>query len=189
MPVGGLLVLGWAKVSGTPWRDIGYVRPSRWLVDAVAGVVIGAVLKLFLKAIVMPSLGAPAINQPYHYLAGNRALVFPFLTAVVLGAGFGEETVFRGYGFERLRRLIGRGPRATAAIVLVTSLLFALAHYPNQRLPGTEQAFFAGLAFGTLYARTGRIWIAMCAHVAFDLVAYALIYWNLETAVAHWIFR
>jgi hypothetical protein len=24
---------------------------------------------------------------------------------------------------------------------------------------------------------------------AFDLMAYALIYWNLETRVAHWIFR
>ena len=29
----------------------------------------------------------------------------------------------------------------------------------------------------------------MCAHVAFDLTAVALIYWNLETAVAHSLFR
>jgi len=35
----------------------------------------------------------------------------------------------------------------------------------------------------------GRIFMLMCAHAAFDLVAYALIYWELETRVAHWVFR
>lgn len=45
-------------------------------------------------------------------------------------AGFGEETVNRGYLFERGRRLLGEGPAATATIVAVTSLLFGLAHYP-----------------------------------------------------------
>lgn len=29
----------------------------------------------------------------------------------------------------------------------------------------------------------------MCAHAAFDLTALALIYWDLETDVAHWFFR
>jgi hypothetical protein len=29
----------------------------------------------------------------------------------------------------------------------------------------------------------------MVAHVAFDLTALALIYWDVETAVAHFIFK
>jgi hypothetical protein len=29
----------------------------------------------------------------------------------------------------------------------------------------------------------------MCAHAAFDLTAVAIIYWNLESAVAHLIFK
>jgi len=66
----------------------------------------------------------------------------------VLGAGFGEETVFRGFFFERLGRL-----------------------------------------FGTLFAVTGRLWLPMVVHVAFDLTAVALIYWNWESAVAHFLFR
>jgi hypothetical protein len=29
----------------------------------------------------------------------------------------------------------------------------------------------------------------MCAHAAYDLTAVAMIYWNLETRVAHVIFK
>ena len=40
-----------------------------------------------------------------------------------------------------------------------------------------------------VFAVTGRIWMLMCAHGAFDLTAVAIIYWNLESAVAHLIFK
>ena len=46
-----------------------------------------------------------------------------------------------------------------------------------------------GLLFGTIVAVTGRIWIPMVAHAAFDLTALAMIYWSLESAVAHAIFE
>jgi len=52
-----------------------------------------------------------------------------------------------------------------------------------------EQAAIVGLVFGTIFAVTGRIWMLMCAHAAFDLVALALIYWNLESEVAHLVFQ
>ena len=45
------------------------------------------------------------------------------------------------------------------------------------------------LVFGTIFAVTGRIWMVMCAHAAFDLTAVAIIYWNLEAAVAHLVFK
>ena len=66
---------------------------------------------------------------------------------------------------------------------------FGLAHYANQGLAGTEQATITGLVFGTIFALTGRIWMLMVAHAAFDLTALAIIYWELESRVAHIIFR
>ena len=88
----------------------------------------------------MPLLGADPINHAYHYLAGNRAALPGMLYAIIVGAGFGEETVFRGYMFERLGKLFGPGAWAKMSIVLLTSALFGLAHYPDARLAGTEQA-------------------------------------------------
>lgn len=46
-----------------------------------------------------------------------------------------------------------------------------------------------GLVFGTIFAITGRIFMLMVARAAFDLTALAIIYWDLETKVAHVIFK
>ena len=188
-PLSAILVLVWAWRSHTPWREIGYVRPRSWLGSLAVGIVFGCAFKLLMKVIVMPLLGAPDINTAYHYLVGNPAAVPGVVFTMIISAGFGEETVFRGFLFERLGKLFGTGAGAKVSIVLLTSTLFALGHYANLGLPGVEQAMITGLVFGTIFAITGRIWMVMCAHAAFDLAAVAIIYWNLETAVAHLIFK
>jgi membrane protease YdiL (CAAX protease family) len=175
VPLSAVLVLVWAWRSGTPWREIGYVRPESWTRSLAVGIALGIGLKLLMKTIVMPLLGAPAINQAYHYLAGNRAALPGMLFAMVVGAGFGEETVFRGYLFERFGRLLGPGVGARTAIVLLTAAWFGLVHYPDQGLAGAEQAAIVGVVFGTIFAVTGRLWMLMCAHAAFDLTALAMI--------------
>jgi membrane protease YdiL (CAAX protease family) len=189
LSLSAILVLVWTRVSRTPWREIGYERPKSWAASLAVGTVFGIALKFVMKALVMPLLGANPVNQAYHYLAGNRAAIPGMLYAVVVGAGFGEETVFRGYLFERFGKLFGHSPGAKAAIVLITSAWFALAHYSVQGLDGVKQAAIVGLVFGGIFAVTGRIWMLMFAHAAFDLAALAMIYWGLETRLAHLIFK
>jgi membrane protease YdiL (CAAX protease family) len=188
-PLSGILVLVWAWRSHTPWREIGYVRPRSWPATLAAGILFGCAFKLLMKAVVMPLLGAPEINAAYQYLTGNPAALPGIVFTMVVAAGFGEETLFRGYLFERLGKLFGTGTRAKVFIVLLTSALFAAGHYANLGLPGAEQAMITGLVFGTIFAVTGRIWLVMCAHAAFDLAAAGIIYWNLESAVAHLVFN
>jgi membrane protease YdiL (CAAX protease family) len=108
---------------------------------------------------------------------------------MVAGGGFGEETVFRGFLFERLGKLFGASVGAKATMVLLSAGLFALLHYADQGLPGVEQASITGLVFGTIFAVVGRIWMPMFAHAAFDLTALAIIYWNVESTAAHLIFK
>jgi uncharacterized protein len=188
-PLSAVLVLVWAKVSRTPWREIGYLRPRNWIASVVGGIAFGITFKFLMKAIVMPILGANPTNQTYHYLVGNLAALPAVVWTMVVVGGFGEETVFRGYMFERLGKLLGRSLTARTVTVLVTAALFASLHYFDQGLTGAEQAIITGLVFGTVFAFTGRIWMLMCAHAAFDLTAVAIIYWNLESAVAHLIFK
>jgi hypothetical protein len=189
VPLSAVLVLVWRRWSHTPWREIGYVRPKSWIVSLAIGIAFGIAFKFLMKAIVMPLLGADPINQAYHFLAGNPAMLPWALYAMIVGAGFGEETVFRGYMFERLGKLFGSGAGAKALIVLLTSVLFGLVHYNVQGLAGTEQATIVGLVYGTIFAVTGRIFMLMFAHAAFDLTALAIIYWNLESRVAHLVFK
>jgi len=188
-PLSAMLVLVWANLSRTPWREIGYVRPKSWIGGVAIGIGFGIALKFLMKMIVMPLFGADPINQTYHYLAGNSAVAALFVPQVIIKAGFGEETFFRGYLFERLGKLFGQSLGAKIVTVLVTSVFFGSLHYFDQGLAGVQQATVVGMVFGTVFAVTGRIWMLMCAHVAFDLTALAMIYWNFESAVAHFVFK
>ncbi|MEO5989018.1 MAG: type II CAAX endopeptidase family protein [Candidatus Eisenbacteria bacterium] len=188
-PFGGLLVLVWARITNTPWAELGFRRPRNWWAEVVVGILFGAGLKLAMKAVIMPLLGAPPKNAYYGYLAGNTAALPWTVFVILVGAGFSEETLFRGFLFERFREWFGDRRGSLALIVLLTSTLFGAAHYPGQGWPGVQQAFVVGLVFGTIYAITRRIGFVMIAHAAFDLVAVALIYWGLESTVAGWIFH
>jgi membrane protease YdiL (CAAX protease family) len=142
-----------------------------------------------MKAVVMPLFGAPPINEAYTFVTGNPAAIPFMLYAIIIGAGFGEETLYRGWMFERLGKLFGHGAPAKIAIVLITSVLFAAAHYPGQGVPGVEQALVVGTVFASIFAVTGKLFTLMVAHTAFDLTALWMIYFGLETRVAHLIFK
>ena len=68
VPLSGILVLVWAWVSKTPWRDLGLVRPNNWIGTIALGVGFGVVLKFVMKSIVMPLLGAPPVIAGFFYL-------------------------------------------------------------------------------------------------------------------------
>jgi uncharacterized protein len=188
-PLSAILVLIWARISDTPWREIGYVRPRSWSKTVVTGVFFGVALKFVMKGVVMPFLGAPPINQAYHFVTRNPSVIPVMLYTMIVVAGFGEETFYRGWMFERLGKFFGQTALAKIAIVLVTSLLFASLHYSEQGMPGAENAFLTGLIFGSIFAVTGQIFILMIAHAAFDLTALWMIYYDLEARIAHLIFK
>jgi membrane protease YdiL (CAAX protease family) len=186
--VTAILVFVWARHSNTPLRALGFKTPPYPAATLLAGVALGVTLKLGLKSIAMPLLGAPAINQTYHYVTGNAAALPLLIGTVLINAAFGEEVFFRGYLFERLGALLGASRTALFATVLVTSGLFALAHYQDQGLPGVEQASMTGLVLGGIYAWRKEIWLPMIVHAAYDLAAILLIYMGWEEAVARLIF-
>ena len=165
------------------------MRPRRWVPTVAGGILFGVALKLVMKSVVMPLFGADPVNQAFRYLAGNTAALPWVLYAVTVGAGFGEETIFRGFAFERLRRLFGPSAAATVVIIAFTAVWFGAEHYSLQGLAGVQQATVVGLIFGMVFATTRRLPMLIVAHVAFDLTAVALIYWELETAVARAFFR
>jgi membrane protease YdiL (CAAX protease family) len=187
--VGALLVLAWARLSATPLAVLGVRAPTRWSIVVLQGGTLGIALKVVSKALVMPLLHAPPINATYHYLEGNAAALPGMALTVLVWASVSEELLFRGYLFERLSRGLGSRPVAVVATVLISTALFASAHYPDQRWPGVQQAVLTGLVFGSVFAWRGNLAIVIVAHAAYDLLAVALIYLGWESRVAHLLFR
>src|SRR5258705_13802795 len=59
-------VLLWTWRSGTPWREIGFARPRSWGRNVAVGVARRIEPKLFMKALAMAFVGAPAGNPPFR---------------------------------------------------------------------------------------------------------------------------
>jgi len=188
-PLGALLILVWAWLSKTPWRDLGLAWPRHRVLSLASGLLAGVALKFAMKAIVMPLFGAPAINIGFEYLAHDRAAALDFAAYALYGAGFAEELVFRGFLFERFGKLWGDSAAATAATLLLATAIFALAHW-QQGIFGVINAFVTGLVLGLVYLAAGRkLVVPMIMHAAFDLTALVLILKGWEAPVAHLVFK
>jgi membrane protease YdiL (CAAX protease family) len=187
--LGAILVVVWALVTHTPWSRLGLKWPANSALTGILGVTIGIALKLIMKALVMPLLGFPPVNAAYHFLAGNPAALPGMILTAVFAAGVGEELIWRGFLFERLRMWLPRVPAQSLVVLTISSVLFGLAHLADQGLPGVAQSTITGLAFGGLFLAAGDLWLPSVAHAAFDVTAVLMIYWNLEEPIAHAIFR
>jgi membrane protease YdiL (CAAX protease family) len=187
--IGAPVVLLWAWWTKLPWRDLGFRRPKSWALVIVGGIIAGVASKLLMKTVVMPLLGAPDINPAFQWLVHNTAKLPGTLFSVIVFAGFCEEIIARGFLFERLGRLIGTSRIALVAAILITSTLFGAAHYPEQHWMGVQQAFILALVDGAIFAITRQLWFLIIMHAAFDIVACLIIYFGIETRLAHLFFH
>ena len=188
-PAAAVLILLWAWVSRTPWRSLGLYRPRSWFVAIGLGAALGVVEKLLMKVLIMPLLGAPAVNPHFSYLADNPRAALFFAAYAVVGAGFAEELVFRGYLIERIERLLVRVAGKKTIAILVSTAIFASLHY-QQGAAGIENAAILGLLAALIYVGFGRnLWPLVAMHAVYDLLSLFLIYFHMEAAAAHLIFR
>jgi membrane protease YdiL (CAAX protease family) len=56
-------------------------------------------------------------------------------------------------------------------------------------LAGSRTSTLTGIFFGALFLFAGNLWLPMVTHAAFDLTALAMIYWDLESEIAHLFFK
>ena len=189
IPLAAVLVLLWAWLSYTPLREIGLKRPKSWLGVLVIGVAVGIGLKLLMKSVLLPYLGAPAINPAFHDLQGDLNRFLIEVPQLIVFAGFAEELVFRGYLISRLQTLMGRSMLAGIGAVLITAAIFGPLHYVMQGYWGALQATIIGILFAGAYLLNGqRLWLLIVAHAAFDVFAFWIIYAGMEEKVAHLVF-
>jgi uncharacterized protein len=152
-------------VERRPLSSLGYRKPGAW--DIVLGVLAAIVMFMGIGMIIMFVL--PKMHMSLeHQLKGLYATPLWFRLLTVTRAAFVEETVFRGYGFERLTELTGS--RALAAFV--TWALFTMAHLASWGWAQVIVAAFGGLVLTALYVWRRNLWANILAHWITDGVGF-----------------
>ena len=82
---------------------------------------------------------------------------------IYLTSAVPEEFLFRGLIQNVFARIVGRG-----AALIAASVVFGLAHLPDLRY--VALATLAGVAYGWVYARTGKITASALTHAAVDWI-------------------
>ncbi len=147
---------------------LGWTNASRR--NAILGVAGGAGAALIV-------LGPPLLLQWAHLQPVSGPTGWPailFLGIVLLFGAFGEEMLFRGYGFQIL--LPHAGPFAT---IFPTSVLFALAHSANIDATELDMAntilsfgntFAWGVILGVAFLRSGDLWFPIGLHYGWNVM-------------------
>lgn len=163
---GFLSAVGYATVRGglVPLARQWDLRPT----DA-AFVVLGVGCQFLIDLAYYP-LHLKDFNGPVTHLFGG-AHGGPFVLLVVMttfGAPFVEEWFFRGVLFRTLLAGFGTGRVGLAAAIIISAVLFGLAHGELVQLAGLA-AFGAVLA--VVLWRTKRLVPSIITHVSFNAVA------------------
>lgn len=163
--------------SGNALEDFGIsLRP----IDAL-GVPLGVAAQLGLVPLVYVPLRAiwpatfddDALSETARDLIdrANGAQLGLLVVLVVIGAPIVEEVVYRGLLQRPLLQHAAARRFAAPAVVVGVAAVFALIHFRPIEYPGL---FAAGLVFGVCAWRSGRVGMAIAAHVAFNATGLGL---------------
>ena len=132
------------------------------------GALAGLVLAYGFAANALLSYAYPA-SQEWVKLPQGAASIVLFGVLATAMAPLTEELVFRGWIYTALRAKLG-----IAASVLVSSVLFALAHWEKTHLYALT-VFPVGVALGYIRERAGTITASMALHALFNGVSFVVL--------------
>lgn len=154
----------------------GYATITRWLAlgefratfrrpgigrELLVGVAIGT-------ALMSAGVGILAVIGVYEGLDPRLDVGLVMGLAMGLGAAFGEEVFFRGFMFRLLNARLG-----STVAVLVTGAVFGMSHAANPGAGlwgGISITLLAGLLLSGAYLLTGRLWLGIGIHFAWNAV-------------------
>ncbi|HFA51340.1 MAG TPA: CPBP family intramembrane metalloprotease [Bacteroidetes bacterium] len=135
---------------------------NRWLVERIG----------WLEALVQTESATENLMEGLLVMQSPFELAFSFLVMAIVPA-VGEEMLFRGLVQKQLQRLFAN----PIVAVLVTALIFGLAHFQVQRF---FAIFLLGTVLGLLFHWTKNLWVPIAGHLVFNGTQVLTAYFNQE---------
>jgi membrane protease YdiL (CAAX protease family) len=175
-PIAALLAFGfiWLKPA-RPDVELGLRPPPHpWaaiLIGAAVGVALVVTNRLLLTPLIELLAGVKRDLGTFDYLRGHPQALLQLLPLVWLSAGLCEEVVYRGYVLTQSAALLGNSGAARAFALIVSTILFALAHW-HQGPSGMVVTGIVAIILGLLFLRQRQnLWANVAAHITADTVS------------------
>lgn len=166
------VVLLWWLWSGRTWAAVGIGVPGGWAFW-VGIVVVAALATALGRQVAVVRGSAEARAQVRKQFRGVSALIVPhdklerrMWVGLSLTAGFCEEVLYRGFLMWYSMTWL---PEAVA--VLVSAIVFGVAHLYLGWGIGVLRATVMGVVLGAAYLLTGTLWVPIVLHAAVDVTS------------------
>jgi uncharacterized protein len=178
--IGKMLLVGVAwgliRLRGETLADIGLKRPASWMRTFMIGIGLAAIV--FIAMYLSEKAGFRRELSKFKDVQGNLELAVLGVFYALIGVGFYEEFMFRGFLMPGLAMVFGAGRGAWIAACVVQGALFGLAHaYQNPfgiAITGT-----LGVLMGLLVLASGRnLSPVIIGHGLFDASRFVLFYFE-----------
>lgn len=148
-------------------------------VDVPIGSAIAVIWAALQFGVLIPLTGG-AERADLVVNAGQIGTNFSGLAAFVLlawGGGFAEEVFFRAHLMTALRGIFGASPWASALVVMVPTILFAMLHgYQGGWVGMLDTGVFGGATLSLLFLWRGRLLLCVTAHAMWNTIASIVIF-------------
>jgi uncharacterized protein len=181
-----LVIIGLMVISLLIRREqiavVGFKRPQSWLGMAGFTFVITLFLQLFDVGVAMPIMnrltGTTIDYSGFASLQGNLGQLLLLLALSWTLAAVGEELAYRGYQQKVLGDLFGSGQTGVLLTVIISSVVFGLAH-TEQGIIGVVVTTIDALVFSWLKRRfDNNLWAAILAHGFYNSIGVIVFFFT-----------
>ena len=176
--IGKVLLVGvaWGLIwsRGETLADIGLKRSASWTRTFMIGIGFAAIV--FVAIYFSEKAGFRRDLSKFKDVQGNLELAVFGVFYALIGAGFYEEFMFRGFLMQGLAMLFGASRSAWIIACVVQGALFGLAHAYQNPL-GIAITGTLGILMGLIVLASGRnLWPVIIGHGLFDASRFVLFY-------------
>jgi len=145
-------------------------------ISLVLFVIVEPILDFLIQPLVNRLTGEIPDYTAFDIVKHDFSKFSMYLIFIWISAAIGEELLFRGFMFNQFNILFPEFSKKTLAIIILTSILFALPHL-YQGLSGIILTFIFGLIFSVIYIKFNyNIWIIILLHGLVDSLFITLSY-------------
>lgn len=178
---------------GEGWEGLGLIRPESWRFAIISSLLLGLLIALgstiFIEPLSERLTGVTHDLSALGTIRGNLRNTLTWITGAWLMAATLEEIMFRGFMMRELADLFGTSPLANALNILLTSIVFGLAHWYQTRAGALSTGIVSVLLGAIFIWNDFQLWLLILTHGFIDTFGLFLIYLGWDKYLNQMVFK